>query len=368
MLMIIKSLKVLLIGILSVVVLFVLLVVRFFSIKIFDTQLQLRHMNQLVKYYESESFTPIDEQTFIDFDMFDPNIKLNDIQMLASHNSYKKKAVPLGRLFVGLGDSFAEARALNYEYLSLTKQLELGIRSMEFDLRLRKDQFMLTHVPLVDNSSVAPLFDQALQEIKLYSDHNPNHLPIIILLEIKDDWMILDHALQKIDSNHLIKLNNLLRLRLDDHLFEPHMMMESGISLKETVQTTGWPSLSELLGKIIFVLHPGSFTNMYYELDPTLETLPMFIGAYKDQITEDYASFVVHNTPDVSSISNLVSQNFMVRTRIDSSLIFNESDFEQAKLSGAQILTSDFTVGRKDLSVSDMIYLPNQKMIIRKPI
>ena len=40
------------------------------------------------------------------------DIKLNEIQMLASHNSYKKRGVPLGKLFIGLGDSFEEADAL----------------------------------------------------------------------------------------------------------------------------------------------------------------------------------------------------------------------------------------------------------------
>jgi hypothetical protein len=255
--MMLKALKVIIVAILSFIVLFLLLVVRFFSIKIFDTQMQLRHMNQLEKMYASSTYVPVDESSFVDFDLNDASIKLNDIQMLATHNSYKKKAVPLGRLFVGLGDSFEEARALNYSYHTLTKQLELGIRSMEFDVRLRKDQFMLTHVPLVDNSSVAPLFDEALQELRLFSQHNPHHLPIIILLEIKDDWMILDHALQKIETSHLIKLNDLLRLRLGDSLYEPKDMIDSGKTLKETIQTTGWPSLTDLKGKIIFVLHPS---------------------------------------------------------------------------------------------------------------
>ncbi len=59
----------------------------------------------------------------MNFDINDPSIKLDDIQMLASHNSYKKVGPAIGRFFVGLGDSFAEAKALNYGYQSITANL-----------------------------------------------------------------------------------------------------------------------------------------------------------------------------------------------------------------------------------------------------
>lgn len=361
-----KAVKILVITILSVVVLFLLIVFRLFAIKIYDSSVQNSHMRTLTSYYESEDFESIDESQFVDFDLNDQSIKLNEIQMLATHNSYKKTGSDLGRLFVGLGDSFDEARALKYGYKNLTDQFEAGVRSMEFDLRLRKTQFVLTHVPLVDNSSVAPDFAQALDEIYLYSSNNPNHIPIIILMEIKDDWMILDHALQDIESSDLENLNQLLIEKLGDSLFTPSEMIESGKTLKETVQTTGWPTVHSLLGKVIFVLHPGSFTDMYDELDESLQTQPMFIGVYSDGIHEDYASFVVNNNPSVAEIEPLIDSNFIVRTRIDSNLMFNQEDFDQAILSGAQILTSDFLIGRKDIKDEDIIYFENEKMIIRK--
>ncbi|MDO9630085.1 MAG: Ca2+-dependent phosphoinositide-specific phospholipase C, partial [Acholeplasmataceae bacterium] len=250
----IKIVKILMIAILSVVVFFILVVFRLFAIKIYDSNVQNAHMKTLASYYASEEFSPVDESEFINFDINDTTIKLNQIQMLATHNSYKKKGSDIGKFFVGLGDSFEEARALKYGYKNLTDQFESGVRSMEFDLRLRKTQFVLTHVPLVDNSSVAPDFSQALEEIYLFSSNNPNHIPIIILMEIKDDWMILDHALQIIEPKHLENLNGLLKDKLGNNLFTPSDMMETGKTLKETIQTTGWPSVHSLLGKVIFVL------------------------------------------------------------------------------------------------------------------
>ena len=360
----IKIIKILLITVLSAVLLFVFIVIRLFAIKIVDSQLQIKHMKELNGYYDSTDFVPLDESQFIDFDPNDSSIKLNDIQILASHNSYKKKGSALGKFFIGLGDSFEEANALKYGYRNLTDQFDSGIRSMEIDLRLRKTSFVLTHVPLVDNSSVAPDFSMALEEIKLFSDNNPNHIPIIMLMEIKDDWMILDHALQQIGPEQLETLDQLLMDKLGDTLFKPSEMLETGKSIMETITTTGWPSVQSLLGKVIFVLHPGSFTTPYYELDQTLSTQAMFPGVYKDDVNQEYATFVVHNDIDIPSISALVDQGFIVRTRIDDYLIFEHDNYDNAILSGAQILSSDFTIGRSDLNSLDVIYLPDEKMII----
>ena len=353
-----------LISILSVVVLFGLIVFRLFAIKIYDSQVQIRHMKNLEELYESD-YESVDESQYVDFDRFDNTTTLDQIQMLASHNSYKKKGSSLGKLFVGLGDSFTEARALKYGYKNLTDQFEAGIRSMEFDVRKRKSSFVLTHVPLVDNSSVAPDFAMALEEIYLYSSNNPTHIPMIFLIEVKQDWMILDHALQTIDQIELNELNKLIEDKLKDRLYTPQDLMQDDLSVRETIVTHGWPTVTSLLGKVIFVLHPNNMNDAYEETDPTYETHSMFIGSYEDELLHDYASFVVHNEVDVTRIQELVLDGYIVRTRIDESLVFNDERYHQALLSGAQILTSDFTDGRSDLKASDIITLQNYTVIKR---
>ena len=93
----IKIIKILLITVLSAALLFVFIVIRLFAIKIVDSQLQIKHMKELNEYYASTVFVPLDESEFIDFDPNDSSIKLNDIQILASHNSYKKRGSALGK-------------------------------------------------------------------------------------------------------------------------------------------------------------------------------------------------------------------------------------------------------------------------------
>jgi hypothetical protein len=365
--MIIKGLKIIILSLLSIVLLFIIIVIRLFAIKINDIRLQERHMNEIRLMYQSDAYQAIEDTDFLNFELTS-EIRLNEIQMLASHNSYKKKGVPLGKLFVGLGDSFEEANALKYGYQDLTKQFSLGIRSMEFDLRLRKTSFMLTHVPLVDNSSVAPDFSKALEEMRLYSVHNPNHLPIIILMEIKDDWMILDHALQVMDTTDLENLDELIRLKLGNTLFTPSQMMQEGMGLKASIDAQGWPTVESLLGKIIIVLHPGSFTDRYASLDPTNRSQTMFIGLNHTSLEREYASFVVHNEPEVDVIQAMVQDRLIVRTRLDDRLVFDEDRYQRGISSGAQILTTDLIIGRSDLRNSDVIYLDQKKMIILRNI
>jgi len=358
----IKLLKMILISIISLVLIFLLMVIYLSSIQTYDIHQQKKHMDKLIKMYESDSFIPVNETLFYDFELTE-SIKLNDIQYLASHNSYKKKGSNLGHFFVGLGSNFNEARAMNYENKTLTNQLSSGIRSFEFDVRLRNDTFMLTHVPLVDNSSVAPQLKWVLEEIYLFSTHHPHHFPIIILMEIKDDWMMLDPALRVIGQNELLTLNLLIEETMGHHLFKPSDMINGDISLKVSIENNGWPSVQSLLGKVMFVLHAGSIVDSYVELDESLQTLSMFPSVYAHQTDRLYTSFIIENNPISSMIPTWISQNFIVRTRIDSELIINNDERIQGILSGAQILTSDYTAGRKDITKDDIYYFNASKTI-----
>lgn len=342
---------------------FMLLLIYLNGIRWVDIMLQQRHLNQLEKLYATD-YQPLDETLFIDFDKNTSTLRLNEIQMLASHNSYKKMGSSIGKFFVGLGDSFAEARALRYEHDTLTNQLNVGIRSFELDLRYRRGDFEVVHVPLVDNSSHVPKLKLGLEEIKLWSDNNPNHIPIIVLFELKNDWMMLDPALKDFDDQALQLLDQLLIDTFSDKLITPQDVIGSHSSLREAITTDGWPLLSDTLGKIIFVLHPGKYTTPYYQMDPTFVNMVMFPAANISNINQPYASFVVHNNPSIEEINPLVEQNFIVRTRIDSNLDYENQRKTEGILSGAQLLTSDFLPNHKFKTTTYVAYLYQTYTII----
>lgn len=361
--MMMRILKVMMIVIASLMTLFMLLVGYFALGRGNDLLLQNVLIDRMEKIYGND-YKPIDDQIFASFDPDTSDIRFSEIKMLASHNSYKKKGSDLGKLLIGLGDSFAMANALKYGYDDISTQLQSGIRSMEWDVRLRRGQFELTHVPLVDSRSTAPNMEKAIRELKLYSDANPGHLPIVILIELKTDWMVLDPFLDDMTAADLIQLDDMIGDVLGETLFSPGDMIKEGLTLNETVTTEGWPLIHEMLGRILFVLHPSSFTAPYVGHDETLMSLAMFPGVYHDNIATSYAAFVVHNFPDVAVISALVSQGYIVRTRIDEDLVFEQTRFDDSLRSGAQILSSDFTVGRSDLTQDQMIDLGSSKTVI----
>jgi len=297
----------------------------------------------------------LDDSVFADFDPATSRVRFNDIRMLATHNSYKKTGSDLGKLLIGLGDSFEMADALKYGYNDLTSQLDSGIRSMEWDVRLRRGRFEVTHVPLVDSRSVAPVMELALEEISLWSENNPAHLPLVILIEIKTDWMVLDPFLQDITDDDLGDLDDMVDDVLGDALLTPSDLMAEGLTLMETVTGQGWPMVKDMLGKVAVVLHPSPFTEPYVNLDPTLQSQAMFPAVYDDATDKPHAAFVIHNDPVVEHIRALVDRGFVVRTRIDTDLVFKPEAFDDAIRSGAQILSSDFTIGRSDLDSDHMI-------------
>lgn len=283
----------------------------------------------------------------------------NEVSFLASHNSYKKKGSLIGKLFVGLGDSFSEAKSLNYSYKPLTDQLKNGIFSFELDIRLRKDNFEITHVPLVDNSSNAVNFKLALEEIKLFLDNEPNSFPILVLLEIKDDYMFLDPFLRKIGIEQLKMLENEIANVLGNYLYSPKDMVGLNNSLMDKINNEGWPKVSELKRKVMFLIHAGKYANLYNdEIDLTNQLL--FTSSYNNNLNSNMP-FVINNSLDVRVINDLVNQNYMVRTRVGNTLSYSDEDVKKALESKAQILTSDFLIARLDLK--EHFYFENNKTI-----
>jgi len=348
---------------LGVLLLLLAALVTYFSlIRVADISRQKDYLAALHLFYD-EGYSPVDEHKFVNFDLESSSLRLNEIQLLATHNSYKKRISFPGKLCVGLFYSFEEAAALDYDNISLTEQLNLGVRSFELDLRFRRGDFEVTHVPLVDNGSTAPKFDLALEEIRLWSTHNPGHIPIIILLELKDDLLFLDPALSDFTARELSLLDDLIKNTFGDKLFSPGDIIMPGQTLNEAVRRQGWPPLKELLGKVIFILHPGKYTDLYVSRDPSFDTLALFPAAADNDIDNSYASFIVHNDPRVDSIRSLIAQNYIVRTRLDSNLVIDEERFRNGVASGAQILTTDYGPGHK-FKHTDYVAYPEKGYLV----
>jgi hypothetical protein len=308
---------------------------------------QVRYMKTLAAHY-AEGYTPLGEGLFSDMMPRAP-VPLNEVRYLATHNSYKQYGSAAGKLMISLVSGKNEADLLKYAYRPLTAQLEQGIRSFELDVRLRKNVFEAVHVPLVDNMSNVTDLALGLEELRLFSDHNPDHFPVITIFEFKNDWMFLDPALQDIGDEELRAFDAMLNRVFGGKLYGPSdFLADTGAASIGDALAAGWPDLDRLAGKFIFVMHPGPIADLYAALDASGRRAGMFLAG--DDVPRPGAAFIIHNEPDVAAIAALVDRGYMVRTRLDDALVFDAGRYQRALDSGAQILSSDLTPGRLDLA------------------
>ncbi|MFD5698898.1 phosphatidylinositol-specific phospholipase C domain-containing protein [Streptomyces lasiicapitis] len=93
--------------------------------------------------------------------------------------------------------------------------------------------------------------DGCLADMKAWHDAHPGHRPVLVKVELKDGF-------QGRNGRGPADLDALLRSKLGDALYRPGQLAEGSANLDEAVQKKGWPTRSELAGKFIVELIPGT--------------------------------------------------------------------------------------------------------------
>ena len=309
--------------------------------------------------------------------VLDDDVHLNQIQVTGSHNSYHilppAKEVALRHTFIGDGDKLME-----YRHAPLPQQFESQkVRQIELDLFLdptggkyanpllrsvagdgaydpvmNQPGIKVLHVQDVDYASTCLTFKACLTQVKQWSDANPTHAPIAILLELKDD----DVPFSGFDFVHPDPFNAAAMNTVDaeirsvlppSDLITPDDVRGSHATLQEAVTTDGWPTLGESRGKIMFLMdNGGDKRTAYLAGHPNLEGRAVFTNA---PAGAPDAAFVEHNeASDVAVIQDLVQQGYVVRTRADGDTTEarenDTSDRDDAYRSGAQWVSTDYPV------------------------
>ncbi|CAM4254779.1 phosphatidylinositol-specific phospholipase C1-like protein [Zobellia roscoffensis] len=319
------------------------------------------------------------------------NLKMTDIQVIGSHNSYK---VAIEKpLFEYLLQKNPALSGLEYEHISLSKQLELGLRSLELDVfhdpmgghysnpkgleivkaagaepmpfdeeqKLQTPGLKVFHVQEIDFRSHQLVFKEALEELKSWSDANEGHNPIIITINTKDSEIPETRKPLPFDAEALKNLNaEILAVFSQERLVTPDLVRGNFGTLEEAVLEEGWPVLNKVQNRFLFVLDEGGEKmETYLKSFPNLEGAALFVNQEEGNPT---AAFRILNNPveNFEQIKKLVSLGYMVRTRADADTKeARENDysrFEKAKASGAQIITTDYylpsTLFKSDFKVS----------------
>ncbi len=322
---------------------------------------QNEHMKYLREEYYTDNYVPCDESKIAAFDIAEAvssGVKFNEVAFLGTHNSYKMGTTEAFKKLYNALDVLtfgAVKREIgNFSADTLTEQLQLGIRNLEIDIetvvRGEEISFVVSHIPYIDNVSSCYDFKGALEEIKLWSDNNPGHLPVSIIIEPKSGVPAID-GMRNFNIDYANALDSLVRSVLGETLLSPEEMMGDYPTFKKMRKNDGWLELGGTLGKVLVLLHDCDVTDEFIAQDETIKSRAMFpMLRYADR-KKSYTSFILDNEPDKAlehEAESIEKHKLIVRTRADSFPNFSEKRYESVSKCSSQIISSDYVVRTED--------------------
>lgn len=343
-----------------------------------DIDEQIQRIAALEQAYSNGEVEPVDEASFFAGNLeaeLEAGIKFNEMSFLATHNSYQTSAIDeTKKIYRNLSELTFDAissKTGDFWSETLTQQLNCGLRSFEMDIetfdRDGEISFTCMHSPYIEMATSCYDFSLALKEIALWSDNNPNHLPVTIIIEVKSLFIPLeDMKFFNIDYAHV--LDGVLRESLGEKLFTPADMLRDYSSFGEMRAADDWCKVKDMLGKVVVLLHEGNITEEYIEIDPSIRTQAMFPMLRYEDIDRDCASFILCNDPEelLEVEEEVIAENkIMVRTRTDKFTDVTQERREQALASGAHIVSTDYPV-RTDLTEDSYLVSFGEHKTVRK--
>ncbi len=321
-----------------------------------DKAEQIERIAKLEAAYAAGEIEPVDEAGFFDGDLekeLENGLKFNELRFLGTHNSYQPVPVEeFTQLYARLSEltfGLVKAEKGTFNSQTLTQQLNCGIRSLEMDIetfdRDGEISFTCMHSPYFDMATSCYDFELALKEIKMWSDNNPNHLPITIIIEPKETFLPLKD-MKPINLDYISEFDKVLRKGLGDKLFTPADMLRDYESFGAMRAADDWCKAQDTLGKVLILLHENSATTEgYIAIDPSIKTQAMFPMLREEDIERDCTSFILANTPgELIEIKDdvIFSKKIIARTRADKFTEIEAERLEKAMASAAQIVSTDY--------------------------
>lgn len=301
-------------------------------------------------------------------------LKFNDLQAVGTHNSYKQAISP-AQMKLLRGADPKQADGLDYAHPPLTEQLDAGARQLELDLLndpeggrfadplamkiapdlpydlapLKGPGMKVMHAQDIDYRSSCPQFTTCLKEVAAWSKAHPDHLPLLILLNLKEGGLKLPGAVQALpfDARAMDAVDAEIRsVFAPGQLITPDVVQGRHGTLREAVLAGGWPTLGAARGKVMFALDaPEDQVALYRGGRKSLEGRAMFVNAGEDSPS---AGYITLNEPkeQAARIQAAVKSGLIVRTRADADTTEartgDHSRQAAAFASGAQFVSTDY--------------------------
>ncbi|MGU3391142.1 Ca2+-dependent phosphoinositide-specific phospholipase C [Sphingomonas sp. M1A8_2b] len=300
-------------------------------------------------------------------------LRLDQIQLLGSHNSYKRypSADEEARIRTLAPQYWHE---LDYGHPPLEAQFAIGIRQIEIDVApdpqgglyatpyqmaapatrtaMTAPGAKVLHFPQIDIESHCLTFRACLAILRRWSDRHPDHLPVTVLVNASDYPPIAGSWLHdaKFEAGDLDALDTDIRTVMGEaRLIVPDGVRGDHASLAEAVRAHAWPTLAASKGRFLFVLDGDErHYDLYRAGHPSLRGRAMF--GYYDERSPEAAVFNIQDPRgEAARISRLVREGFLVRTRADADTkearANDRTRLDAAVASGAQYVSSDYYDG-----------------------
>ena len=309
---------------------------------------------------------------------FDANLRINQIQLVGTAESYKLRpsAAELGLIRMG---SAEDAKELDFAEPPIADQLNLGARSLEFDVAydpkgglyahpagammameligdkyardMAQPGFKVIHILDIDFNSNCMTLANCLDAVARWSRAHAGHLPIVIALRTNDDKTPMPGAThpQIFDARAFDALDAaILKVFRPDEIITPDAVQGNAPSLRDAVRTKGWPSLGESRGKILFLLDDSKEkAALYRGTRRSLERRTMFISTDRNSPAAGFVT-VEDPTKAMGTIAGAVKAGFMVHTFADADTkearAGSSARRDKAFASGAQVISTDFLI------------------------
>lgn len=315
----------------------------------------------------------------------DAQVRLNQIQVIGSHNSYHSGLAPSEAAWLEKRNP-KSAASLDYRHPPLDVQFSNGVRQVEIDVYadvqggryahpanvkfisemglpadppfdptglFLKPGFKVIHAQDVDYRSNCQPFTGCLQVILNWSNAHPGHLPIFVLIETKEGRTRPEYQMEpeKFTPAVFDALDKEIRSVFGrDNMIVPDDVRAKHTTLEEAVLAGEWPSLDSARGKVVFLLDQRKAGPAYLTGHPSLKGRVIFTNA---EPGSPDAAFVEVNDPlkNPALIPSLVRKGYLIRSRTDGDTVQARSgDTTQrdgAMTSGAQILSTDYPFNEK---------------------
>jgi len=252
--------------------------------------------------------------------VLDDALTIAQVQAVGTHNSYHVDTTGFG--------------PWNYTHRPLDEQLDLGVRQFELDVwDTGVEGIEVVHLPGLDAGVTCGTLADCVQRQVDWSAAHPDHVPLVTLVEPKSS--------DPTGAFHDV-LDAILRDAWGERLFVPADLQAGHDDLPGALAAEGWPTLGEMRGTALYVLHDGGAHRDAYltRSDPAL-----FLDGYGD-LNVPWAAVHSLNDPNDPRMADVLAAGHLVRTRADGDVeepaAGDTTRRDAAIASGAHFLSTDF--------------------------